>query len=410
MSADGLVPHYDIFISYAREDLARVGPIVAALEAEGWKVFWDRTIPPGETWRTFIGVPLDTAPVVVTAWSAHSIISRYVVSESDRAESRHALVPVRLDDVKPPLGLDHIQPADLMSWLATGGGALPPLLKTSILNKISDSRGASPIIADHDHSSREGRSEAPGDRSRQRTALEGLDVERETEVASPRPEPADETGSPSDLNVASVITFKLSRVVRKLRDWGIVVLLLPVFAAVTIYLDNHRREMQGHFQEVERSLSQKLEAEVTLKEEAMRLAEDRLRALKKIEEEKEARTGRMKALRTRLTESVGVYRKLTTRYDASGAWDVTLYLTLPPDLASDIKKVTYALAKCVVPPAINGPPFESKFACDSPCSVGGEVSASIAVELNDDGLIVERWGSACAAWHNNAALTRPPPK
>jgi hypothetical protein len=32
----------DIFLSYAREDQSRVGPLVRALEGQGWSVFWDR--------------------------------------------------------------------------------------------------------------------------------------------------------------------------------------------------------------------------------------------------------------------------------------------------------------------------------------------------------------------------------
>jgi hypothetical protein len=51
----------DIFFSYAREDQARVGRIVAALEARGWSVFWDLRIPVGETWRSYIGRALEKA-------------------------------------------------------------------------------------------------------------------------------------------------------------------------------------------------------------------------------------------------------------------------------------------------------------------------------------------------------------
>jgi hypothetical protein len=37
----------DIFFSYARQDEARVAPVVAALRAHGWSVFWDR--PPSHS-------------------------------------------------------------------------------------------------------------------------------------------------------------------------------------------------------------------------------------------------------------------------------------------------------------------------------------------------------------------------
>ena len=46
-------------------------PLVQALEAEGWAVFCDRTIPPGDTWRTYISSRLRRAPVVIVPCSPH---------------------------------------------------------------------------------------------------------------------------------------------------------------------------------------------------------------------------------------------------------------------------------------------------------------------------------------------------
>src|SRR5689334_4710267 len=54
---------YDIFVSYARLDRERVACIVEALEAAGWRVFWDLDIPPGWTWDDYIGARLDKATV-----------------------------------------------------------------------------------------------------------------------------------------------------------------------------------------------------------------------------------------------------------------------------------------------------------------------------------------------------------
>lgn len=106
----------DIFVSYAREDEDRAGRLVRALEACGWRVFWDRTIPPGETWRSHIGAPLDQAAVVLVVWSQHSIEADFVHSEANRAKMRGALVPILFDEVAPPLGFEHIHAADLTRW------------------------------------------------------------------------------------------------------------------------------------------------------------------------------------------------------------------------------------------------------------------------------------------------------
>ena len=106
----------DIFVSYAREDQTQVALVVAALEAHGWSVFWDRRIPAGQTWRSHIGRALDQARCVVVAWSEHSIQSDFVIEEAARGQRRHILVPVLLDLVDPPLGFGEIHAADLSGW------------------------------------------------------------------------------------------------------------------------------------------------------------------------------------------------------------------------------------------------------------------------------------------------------
>lgn len=106
----------DIFISYAREDESRIKPLVAAFEAEGWSVFWDRRIPAGSTWRSHIGSALQQARCVVVAWSAYSLESQWVAEEADDGKMRQVLVPVSLDAVMPPRGFREIQAADLTGW------------------------------------------------------------------------------------------------------------------------------------------------------------------------------------------------------------------------------------------------------------------------------------------------------
>jgi hypothetical protein len=106
----------DIFISYAREDQARIQPLAHALENEGWSVFWDRRIPAGQTWRTYIGKALSEASCVLVAWSRQSIISDWVSEEADEGKQRGILVPVLLDSIQPPIGFREIQAADLINW------------------------------------------------------------------------------------------------------------------------------------------------------------------------------------------------------------------------------------------------------------------------------------------------------
>ena len=127
---------YDIFVSYAHQDRERVQVLVSALAAEGWQVFWDRTIPAGETWRSYIGAPLGAVPVVIVCWSKDSVASDWVEQEADAAAKRKVLVPVLIDHVEPPLGLRHVHMADLVDWMAAGGGKLPEALRTGVLRKL----------------------------------------------------------------------------------------------------------------------------------------------------------------------------------------------------------------------------------------------------------------------------------
>ena len=106
----------DIFLSYAREDEDRVRPIVEQLEAQGWSVFWDLNIPPGMTFRQYIEKNLDAARCVVVVWSKNSVSSHWVQEEADEGRKKNILVPLRIDQVVPPLGLRSIQAADMTAW------------------------------------------------------------------------------------------------------------------------------------------------------------------------------------------------------------------------------------------------------------------------------------------------------
>src|SRR4051794_40491275 len=90
----GVRPVADLFVSYAREDRARVAALVALFEGESWSVFWDHDIPPGGTWRSHIGRALQQARCVVVAWSERSVRSDWVIQEAEEGKERGVLVPV----------------------------------------------------------------------------------------------------------------------------------------------------------------------------------------------------------------------------------------------------------------------------------------------------------------------------
>jgi hypothetical protein len=108
----------EVFVSYKREDEARVGRLVKALESTGLSVWWDRGLAGGESWRAQIQAALDAARCVIVVWTEGSVgpAGDFVRDEAGRAMRRGVLVPVRLDKVAPPLGFGEIQAIDLTRW------------------------------------------------------------------------------------------------------------------------------------------------------------------------------------------------------------------------------------------------------------------------------------------------------
>lgn len=74
---------HDVFISYAREDKARVKQLVHALTASrGWSIWWDAALRPGAQFPREIEATLASARCVLVVWSRHSIASDWVVAEA----------------------------------------------------------------------------------------------------------------------------------------------------------------------------------------------------------------------------------------------------------------------------------------------------------------------------------------
>jgi adenylate cyclase len=110
----------DIFVSYARADQGAVAPLVEALAAQGWSVWWDPSITPGVEFDNMIAAELDAARVVVVVWTQHSVDSRWVKGEARDAADRGVLVPVRFDASRLPIDVRAIHTIDLSGW---GGDA-----------------------------------------------------------------------------------------------------------------------------------------------------------------------------------------------------------------------------------------------------------------------------------------------
>lgn len=106
----------DVFISYASEDRSRIQPLVDALHAEGWSVWWDRELTTGGQFDDEIERALTEARCVVVAWSEHSVRKIWCRAEASAGLERQVLVPFRLDDTRPPLPFRQCQTVSLVDW------------------------------------------------------------------------------------------------------------------------------------------------------------------------------------------------------------------------------------------------------------------------------------------------------
>lgn len=102
----------DVFVSYSRQDRSRVAPLVAAIEARGWSVWWDPRIAPGVEFDRLIDSELAGAAVVLVVWTPRSVTSRWVRGEAREAAERDALVPVRFDDAILPVDMRALHAID----------------------------------------------------------------------------------------------------------------------------------------------------------------------------------------------------------------------------------------------------------------------------------------------------------
>ncbi len=103
----------DVFISYAREDRAAAEAVATAIGNCGWNVWWDRRIAVGRSFSEAIEQELESARCVVVLWSRASVASEWVSNEAAEGARRRILVPIRIEDVTPPLEFRRLQTATL---------------------------------------------------------------------------------------------------------------------------------------------------------------------------------------------------------------------------------------------------------------------------------------------------------
>ena len=105
----------DVFVSYARSDKARVAPLVGAIEAQGWSVWWDPEISPARNSTARSTLNCRRPPSSSSSGPRLGGVT-WVRGEAREAADRGILVPVRFEGARLPIDVRAIHTTDLDGW------------------------------------------------------------------------------------------------------------------------------------------------------------------------------------------------------------------------------------------------------------------------------------------------------
>lgn len=134
-----------VFVSYSREDKARVAPIVAFLSTIAEEVWWDDRLVAGEDFTRETERHLNEASAVVVVWTAASVVSKWVLDEAAHGRDAGKLAPLNLDRQTPPLGFRHVHTVDFSGWSGDPGAGCARALSEA-LRRLSNSGRANSAV------------------------------------------------------------------------------------------------------------------------------------------------------------------------------------------------------------------------------------------------------------------------
>jgi TolB-like protein/tetratricopeptide (TPR) repeat protein len=105
-----------VFLSYSRDDRPVAEKIIAALQSDGFDVWWDGLLDGGVAFAGKTEEALERADAVVVLWSHRSTQSHWVKDEATRGRDRGCLVPASIDGTEAPLGFRQYQVLNFSKW------------------------------------------------------------------------------------------------------------------------------------------------------------------------------------------------------------------------------------------------------------------------------------------------------
>ena len=117
----------DVFVSYRNSENELASAIVSELRRVGYKVFWDRDIPPGKVWDNVLDAALDAAKHVIVVWTSGALSSPFILAEAKRAQhhSKYIGIIAGVESNQLPL---FVQDADHLV-LGSGQNAVSRLIE-----------------------------------------------------------------------------------------------------------------------------------------------------------------------------------------------------------------------------------------------------------------------------------------
>lgn len=109
----------DVIISYKREEREFAREIAKTITRQGFSVWWDVDLLPGDKFSEEIEAVINQAKSTIVIWSEVSAKSNFVIGEASLALGLSKLIPVRIDDVEVPLEFRNQHILDLRNWVET---------------------------------------------------------------------------------------------------------------------------------------------------------------------------------------------------------------------------------------------------------------------------------------------------
>lgn len=135
----------DIFVSYAGADRDKAALLAEALEAQGYKVWWDQALAPGAEYATAAEAALAQAKAVLVIWSAASVDHTWTLDAAAAGRDRGILAAVALDASPIPLGFRQLPTINFAGWTGDVTGLPFQSLQTRLKDLVSPVTASAPM-------------------------------------------------------------------------------------------------------------------------------------------------------------------------------------------------------------------------------------------------------------------------